>query len=142
MTRWKVMIAALCIAHVSYGQNPGCAAAEITEIIRSANARIRIGYAFSPAWSGEARASFPASGSRLELSVRHWPDECYKGIYISTGIISRFRKDPDMTLSLGYCLPVWKGFGLDFGYGLQVVDTIRKGTPDTQELTIEIYYIF
>lgn len=142
MTQWKVLIAALCIAHASYGQSHGCIALEMTEIIRSTNARIRVGYAFSSEWSAEARASFPASDSRLELSVRHWPKGCYNGTYISTGIISKFRKDPDMTLSLGYCIPVWKGIGVDIGYCFRVIDTVRKDVPDTQELTIELYYIF
>ena len=118
MARWKILIAALCIVQTSYGQNHGCIAAEMTEIIRNANARIRIGYAFSSDWTAEARSSFPAKGSRVELSVRHWPKGCYSGTYISSGITSTFRKDTDMLLGIGYCLPLWKRLGLDIGYML------------------------
>lgn len=151
MSRWKTLAAALFITHASMAQNQGCIAAEITEAYRSGYARIRTGYSFTPGWSAEVRSSFhifrtegvaDKRRSAFELSFRHWQKECYNGSHISLGITTGFRDKTDMTLGIGYCLPVWRGIGIDIGYGIRVLETIRLKSPGAEELTIEICYIF
>jgi hypothetical protein len=47
-----------------------------------------------------------------------------------------------MNLRIGYSLPVWKGFGMDVGFGFKVLDVIRRKTIESGEITMEIHYIF
>ncbi len=155
MTRWHAIIAFIWIAHVSYGQDQGCLGIEITEFVRNRDARIRVGHGISEQWSAEAISSFHIYNNRCnaedtdtehgisaELSFRHWARECYKGTYLSFGVFTAFRKETDMKFSLGYSLPIWKCFGIDVGYGLKIIDTIRHKVPTSGEITLEIHYIF
>ena len=155
MTRWYVLIALICICQASYAQNSWCAGIEITEIARSGNPRIRIGHALSDHWSAEARSSFHISRARpaeekmadirstvCELSFIHWTRECYKGMHLSLGVSTGFRKDTDIRLGLGCCLPVWKNIGLDIGYDFKLFEAIKTKEIQSEELTIELLYTF
>lgn len=155
MTRWHALIAFICIAQVSYGQNQGCLGIEITEFVRNRDARIRVGYALSEQWSAEAISSFHIygyninaedtaieQGASAELSFRHWIRECYNGTYLSFGVLTAFRKETDMKISLGYSLPIWRCLGIDIGYGLKIIETIKHKVHTSGEITLEIHYIF
>ena len=151
MTRWQAFIAFFCIVQTAIGQNRCCLGIEITEAVRSGNARIRAGYSISRQWSAEAVSSFhiytPGKNTEdryptAEISFRHWVRECYEGNYISFGICSEFREKTDMNLRIGYSLPGWKGFGMDVGFGFKVLDVIRRKTIESGEITMEIHYIF
>ena len=155
MTRWQAFIALICITQASFGQNHGSVGIEITEAFRNGNVRIRIGYAFTELWSAEAMTSFSINtpdsdqdgdifnySSTLELDFRHWIHESYKGTYFSFGVMSGFKKENDMKFRLGYSLPIWKGFGLDIGYGFMVLETIRQRKPAHEEITFELFYKF
>lgn len=151
MTRWRAFIIFFCIVQTTYGQNQGCLGVEITEVLKSGNAKIRIGYCISQQWSAEAISSFhicrleknlKERGSSIELSFRHWNRECYKGSYLSFSICSGFRKTTDMKFSLGYTLPIYKGIGMDIGYGVSMLEAIRQKTLGSGEFSMDIHYIF
>lgn len=143
------------MAQLSFAQSRGCVATDMAEVVSSGNAGIRAGHTILPSWSAEAGASFhigrtypgkdglaQKAATSMELSFRHWPHGCYKGMYISTGVLCRFRKDTDLTVGAGYCQPLWKGIALDIGYSLKVIDTIRRYDSGYKGLRIEICYIF
>lgn len=155
MTRWQALIAFLCITQASAGQNSGCIGLEITEAVRSGNARIRIAYGLSDQWSAEVLSSFHIKSTRSEnektsgihngyvdLSFRHWCRKFSKGPYFSLGIFSGVRQRTDMKFCLGYAIPIWKGIGMDIGYGFKVLDTIRQNSAASGEITLEIHYCF
>lgn len=151
MTRWQAFLAIFFIVQAASGQNRTCLGVEITETVRNGNTKIRTGYAISQQWSAEAVSSFhictPGKkkedrNTSMELSFRHWCRECYKGSYMSFGIRSGFREETDMTFGLGYSISVWKGIGMDIGYGFKVLDVIRCKTLASGKITMEIHYIF
>lgn len=151
MTRWQAFTLFFCIVQAAFGQNPACLGIEITEAVRNADARIRIGYALSQQWSAEASSSFHLCAPKkeaadkapsMELSVRHWTRECYKGSYLCLGLVCGFRRITDVKLGLGYSMPICRCIGIDLGYGIEAIDTIRQKAPVSGKITLDIHYIF
>lgn len=151
MTRWHALIALIYIAPAAFGQNSGCLGFEITEVIRNSDAKIRIGYSISGQWSAEAVSSFHIrvqennsvdKAPSMELSFRYWPHECYKGTYLSMGPVCGFKSDTDLKLGLGYSIPICKCIGIDLGYGIKIIDTIRQKTATSGKITLDIHYLF
>lgn len=155
MTRWHALILFVFISQASFGQNHICLGADLTEIIRNGNAGLRLGCSISEQWSAEAASSFHLTCIRqglqrpvtsrsvsCELSFRHWVRKCYNGAYFSFGLFNGFRKEADMTFSMGYSLPVLECIRLDIGYRLMILDTIKYRRGESGELRLELDYIF
>ena len=86
---------------------------------------------------------FPEDGlSEWEFFFRHWAKECYKGGYISLGMAGGFRQSADMKIGIGFSIPIYRGLGIDIGYGIRMLHTIKAKELYIKDITLELHYAF
>lgn len=155
MTKWKAIIILICLGTAASGQNSGRIGADIAETAGNGNLRIIISHSFAPHWSSEASASFRIinrlSGhpffseeghSEWEIGFRYWPEKYRKGFSISLGAVHGSERKTDMKIGAGYSIPIIRNIDIGIGYGVRIMDTIRKIKSGYNDISIEIYYRF
>lgn len=155
MERWKALIIFLCLCAAAYGQDSARIGLDMAETVGNGNIRIVISHTFAPQWSAGGSASFriindiasymdfPEAGlSEWEISFRHWAKECYKGGYISLGMTGGFRQNADIKTGIGFSIPIYRGLGIDIGYGIRMLHTVRHKELYIKDFTFELHYAF
>ena len=155
MERWKALIIFFCLSAAAYGQDSARVGLDMAETAGNGNIRIIISHTFAPQWSAGGSASFrimnditsymdfPEDGlSEWEFFFRHWAKECNKGGYISLGMAGGFRQSADMKIGIGFSIPIYRGLGIDIGYGIRMLHTIKAKELYIKDITLELHYAF
>lgn len=153
MARCQAFIIALALSAPSFGQGFTSIGTDVAETAESGKVRIIVSHAFSDRWTSEASASFRITAdqegyrcftgegySEQELSFRYWAREHHIGASVSLGIVGGFNQSPDMKIGAGYDIPLWKGFHINIGYGLKLLDTLRNKGRSIRSISIELHY--
>lgn len=82
----------------------------------------------------------PACTSDTCISVLYWPRTVYKGLFTGLGGRNDREGKTGCIISLGYCIPVWKGLSAAVSYSTCITDTINDKSYK-EGLTFEICWI-
>ena len=80
--------------------------------------------------------------STLCVHLDYWPQKTYRGPHIFLGGLLRDRTGPDILIGLGYCIPVWKGLGIDLKYQIGIIETYNTDSLPTEGIRGGFHYVF
>ena len=78
----------------------------------------------------------------IGFHIGYWPNEIFKGSFISVGGKIKDRHGPDMTLGIGYSFRIWKGLAAEAAYRFGIIEAYKKGRLPISGIKAGIYYVF
>ena len=152
------------------GQVRGHLGAGIAEVSAKGQTNIYLGHSFAPNWSAECRTGFklpdfvgsgndewqehdnqfsdsdtnekPEVFREVEIGVRYWPKEAYKGAFLEIGIAQKKEKKPFIEIGAGYGIHLNRHSGVNLSYFIRLADSYRSGNLEGRGITLTIDYLF
>lgn len=125
---------------------------DMTAPFHQSHVGIRFSHAISGHWSSGASIEMSFTGKDKNgpekrhdiycFHMRYWPKECHEGTFISLGLTHTPQENPDILISAGYMIPVWKGIRIDICYDIYVMESCKLNRFDADRLNIGLNYIF
>ena len=78
----------------------------------------------------------------IGFHIGYWPDETFKGCFISIGGKIQDRHGPDMTLGIGYSIRIWKGLAAEAAYRFGIREAYKEGRLPISGIKAGVYYVF
>ena len=82
------------------------------------------------------------SKSHTTLCMSFWPVSTYSGPFISAGGKILFNGKADCTMSMGYCMKIYKGFSLSAAYSTDIIDSYQSDTVKGEGIQICLNFKF
>lgn len=76
------------------------------------------------------------------ICAYYWPQQAFKGSFISIGGCIKDRDGPDLTAGIGYYCKIWKGLSAVLMYRSSIIETINRKSEPVEGLRIGIGYAF
>lgn len=86
---------------------------------------------------GQSEERSPSS-RHTSLSFLYWPKQTYDGMYMGIGGRYDMNGKAGCIISIGYCIPIWKGLSAALSYNTDITASIREMKPGGEGMTIEL----
>ena len=80
--------------------------------------------------------------NEINIYADYWPKSSHDGLWLRFGGTFRNRASPDITIGVGYAIPIYKGFGADLRYQFEVIDTYKTNHLPSDGIRGGFHYVF
>lgn len=90
----------------------------------------------------EESDGFRRDFTTLSLHIDYWTQNTHRGLCFSMGGHLRDRSGPDLTIGMGYYIPIWRGLGINLRYQIGIIETYKNAKLPVDGIRGGLHYVF